>query len=115
MKSITSLFLASLASAALAAEPAALKLTETIPLPGVKGRFDHFAIDTTGKRLYLSCGEGILDSVEQTTPDTYARVSQTPTAPGARTCYFDPALDRLYLAVPDHGSQKAELRIYQPR
>ena len=29
----------------VAESQAALKLAQTIPLPGVKGRFDHFAID----------------------------------------------------------------------
>ena len=37
-----------------AAEPATLKLTQTIPLPGVKGRFDHFAIDAQGQRLFVA-------------------------------------------------------------
>jgi len=62
-----------------AADTSALKLVQTIPLPGVKGRFDHFAIDTKGQRLL---------------------VSNLPTAPGARTAFFTPDLDRLYLAVP---------------
>ena len=57
--------LASLASAAFAAEPAALKLTQTIPLPGVKGRFDHFAIDTAGQRLFLAAlGNNTLEVVD---------------------------------------------------
>jgi DNA-binding beta-propeller fold protein YncE len=33
---------------------AALKLIQTIPLPGVKGRFDHFAIDGKGHRLFVA-------------------------------------------------------------
>ena len=43
-----------LLSGALAQEPAALKLIKTIPLPGVKGRFDHFALDAKGKRLFVA-------------------------------------------------------------
>jgi hypothetical protein len=31
-------------------------------------------------------------------------------APGT----FSPDLDRLYLAVPDRGNQRAEIRVYQP-
>src|SRR5207247_2221367 len=34
--------------AARTADSEPLKLIQTIPLPGVKGRFDHFAIDATG-------------------------------------------------------------------
>ncbi|HWW02514.1 MAG TPA: hypothetical protein VNZ64_22645 [Candidatus Acidoferrum sp.] len=81
----------------------------------ISGDTDDLFYDAARKRLYLSCGEGFIDTVEQTTPDTYTRVSQMPTAPGARTCYFAPGLDRLYLAVPDHGSQKAEIRVFQPQ
>jgi hypothetical protein len=75
---------------------------------------DDLFYDAARKRLYLSCGKGFLDTVEQANSDTYTRLSQTPTAPGARTCYFAPGQDRLYLAVPDRGSQKAEIRVYQP-
>jgi DNA-binding beta-propeller fold protein YncE len=31
-----------------------LKLVQTIPLPGITGDFDHFAIDLKGKRLFLA-------------------------------------------------------------
>jgi DNA-binding beta-propeller fold protein YncE len=37
-----------------AQEPPPLRLTQTIPLPGVKGRFDHFALDTKGQRLFVA-------------------------------------------------------------
>src|SRR2546425_12715682 len=37
-----------------AQEPTTLKLTKTIPLPGIKGRFDHFAIDAKGHRLFVA-------------------------------------------------------------
>ena len=35
-------------------QPATLKLVQTIPLPGVTGRFDHFAIDAKGHRLFVA-------------------------------------------------------------
>jgi DNA-binding beta-propeller fold protein YncE len=37
-----------------AQQPPTLKLIQTIPLPGVKGRFDHFAIDGKGQRLFVA-------------------------------------------------------------
>src|SRR5258705_8886374 len=37
-----------------AGEPGPRKLVETVPLPGVKGRIDHLAIDTKGKRLFVA-------------------------------------------------------------
>src|SRR5436190_1608897 len=41
------------AMAVRAAEPATLKLVKTIGLPDVKGRFDHFAVDIKGQRLFV--------------------------------------------------------------
>lgn len=49
--------------AAGAGEPA-LKLSKTIPLPGIKERFDHFGIDTTGRRLFVAAlGNNTLEVV----------------------------------------------------
>jgi DNA-binding beta-propeller fold protein YncE len=33
---------------------APLRLVQTIPLPGVEGRFDHFALDAKGERLFVA-------------------------------------------------------------
>ena len=50
-----------------AAAPAALKLTQTIPLPGVKGRFDHCVIDAKGNRLFVAAlGNNTLEVVDLT-------------------------------------------------
>src|SRR4051812_5088437 len=51
------LFLALVYSLSLfvsAEEPGLLRLIATIKLPGVTGRFDHFAIDTNGHRLFVA-------------------------------------------------------------
>src|SRR5438034_3610516 len=48
-----------------AAEPLTMKLTKTIPLPGVKGRFDHFAVDAKGRRLFVAAlGNNTLEVVD---------------------------------------------------
>src|SRR5882672_11391726 len=48
-----------------AQESAALKLTKIVPLPGVKGRFDHFAIDAKGGRLFVAAlGNHTLEVVD---------------------------------------------------
>src|SRR5882724_8165288 len=54
MMPLTVLLCCSFALCLRAQEPAALKLTKTIPLSGVKGRFDHFAIDAKGHRLFVA-------------------------------------------------------------
>jgi DNA-binding beta-propeller fold protein YncE len=48
-----------------AEDAAALKLTRTIPLPGVAGRFDHFALDVRGHRLFVAAlGNDTLEVVD---------------------------------------------------
>src|SRR2546428_14069795 len=42
------------ALAVYGAEATSLKLIKTIPLPEVKGRIDHLAIDVKGKRLFVA-------------------------------------------------------------
>lgn len=42
------------ASSLLAGEPSPLVLKTAIPLPGVKGRFDHFACDVAARRLIVA-------------------------------------------------------------
>ena len=54
MKPLALFLLYSIALCAPAQEPATLRLIKTIPLPGVKGRFDHFAIDVKGRRLFVA-------------------------------------------------------------
>jgi len=65
----SSLCLASLVFSAaqlvLAAPGNTLQLGHTIPLPGVKGRFDHFAIDTNTHRLFVAAlGNDTLEIVD---------------------------------------------------
>jgi hypothetical protein len=78
------------------------------------GDTDDLFYDAKRKRLYISCGEGSIDSIEQESADSYKPLAKVYTSPGARTCFFSPDLDRLYLAVPDRGNQKAEIRVYLP-
>src|SRR5437870_2704006 len=51
-----------------AQESSTLKLTKTIPLPDVKGRFDHFALDAKGQRLFVAAlGNDTLEIIDVTT------------------------------------------------
>jgi len=80
----------------------------------ISGDTDDLFHDARRKRIYLSCGEGFIDVVEQTSAENYQRVAKVSSAPGARTSFFSAELDRYYVAVPEGGSQKAEVRVYQP-
>lgn len=45
--------------------PPALKLVQTIPLPGVEGRIDHMAADTRGQRLFVAAlGNNTLEVID---------------------------------------------------
>src|SRR5215831_11583218 len=45
---------AALAPKAQFAQSSALRLAQTIPLPGVEGRIDHFGVDANGYKLFVS-------------------------------------------------------------
>ncbi len=48
-------------------KPNILTLIQTVPLPGVSGRFDHFAIDVKGHRLFVAAlGNNTLEVVDIT-------------------------------------------------
>jgi hypothetical protein len=79
----------------------------------ISGDTDDLFYDAKRKRIYISCGEGFIDVVAQGSPNNYQRTAHVPTASGARTCFFSPDLDRLCLAVPDRGNQRAEIRVFK--
>jgi len=80
----------------------------------IVGDTDDLFYDTPRKRLYVSGGEGFLDVFQEHAAGQFTRVAHLPTAAGARTSLFVPALNRLYLAVPHRGGQAAEIRVYEP-
>jgi hypothetical protein len=81
------------------------KRTESQP---IHGDTDDLFWDAKRSRLYVSCGEGFLDVLEG------AKRVSIATAAGARTSLYVPQLDRLFLAVPHRGAQRAEIRVYRP-
>lgn len=81
----------------------------------IVGDTDDLFYDAGRKRLYVSGGEGYLDVFEDRGANAFVRTAHIATAAGARTSLFVPELNRLYLAVPHRGSQKAEIRVYEAR
>jgi hypothetical protein len=74
---------------------------------------DDIYEDARRQRLYVSCGEGVVD-VLAFADATPRRIARIPTAAGARTSLFAPDQDRLYVAVPHRGAQEAEILVFQP-
>jgi len=81
----------------------------------IVGDTDDLFYDAARKRLYVSGGEGYIDVFQQENAIPFTRAAHMATAAGARTSLFVPELNRLYLAVPHRGAQKAEIRVYEPR
>ena len=78
----------------------------------IVGDTDDLFYDAARKRLYISGGEGFVDVFQNSEANSFARVAHMATAAGARTSLFVPDLNRLFLAVPHRGSQRAEIRVY---
>jgi sugar lactone lactonase YvrE len=77
---------------------------------------DDLFYDAKNKRLYASCGAGFLAVLRQRDADHYEPLETIPTAKVARTCFFDPVRERLYLIVPrQEGEEGPTIRVYQPR
>jgi hypothetical protein len=73
---------------------------------------DVFA-DARRHRLYVSCGEGVVDVFEQA-GEGYRRLARVPTASGARTSLFVPELDRLFVAVRARWNEPAAIWVFRP-
>jgi len=81
----------------------------------ISGDTDDLFFDGTLKRLYVSCGEGFVDVIDQRDADHYQLQERIPTRAGARTSFFSAELNEFYLAVPQRGNQPAEIRVFQPQ
>lgn len=80
---------------------------------GLSSDVDDVFYDRKRHCVYAICGAGKIDLIEQSDRDNYKTVSRIDTAEGARTGFFLPERDTLFVAVPHRGSQSAEIRCYQ--
>jgi DNA-binding beta-propeller fold protein YncE len=74
---------------------------------------DDVFVDASRHRVYVSCGEGIVDVLAQG-QDGYRRLARVPTVSGARTSLFVPELDRLFVAVRARWNEPAEIWVFRP-
>jgi DNA-binding beta-propeller fold protein YncE len=80
---------------------------------GISGDPDDIFYDSKRHRVYVICGAGKIDIVDQTDANTYKALTKISTVDGARSGLFMPEKDALFVAVPHRGSQRAEIRRYQ--
>jgi hypothetical protein len=77
------------------------------------GDADDVYVDTKRDRLYVICGEGVVDVIE-TRPGGYRSVARISTSAGARTGLFAPELDRLFVAIRESVAQPAAIWVFRP-
>ena len=80
-------------------------------LPTV-GDADDVFYDEKRRCIYVVGGEGAIEVIRQQSPDEYEPADRTMTTSGARTGYWWPSSDRLYVAAPAKGGQTAAVLVY---
>jgi DNA-binding beta-propeller fold protein YncE len=75
---------------------------------------DDVFVDARRRRVYVSCGEGVID-VFARVGSGYERIALVPTIAGARTSLFVAATDRLYLGVRASGAEPAAVWVFRPQ
>src|SRR6266496_421951 len=73
---------------------------------------DDIFYDAAHKLIFVIGGQGYIDIFSQQDADHYQPVTRISTAAGARTGLWVPGLNRLYVAAPHQGTQKAEIQVY---
>jgi DNA-binding beta-propeller fold protein YncE len=76
------------------------------------GDADDVFCDSKRHFIYVIGGEGVVEIFSQHDPEHYESVEKELTAPGARTGFFAPSADHLYVAVPHRGFQAAKILVY---
>jgi YVTN family beta-propeller protein len=77
------------------------------------GDADDVFVDAKRHRVYMSCGDGMVDVFDQTEAG-FRRLAQLPTVLGARTSLFVPGLDRLFVAVRARSGEPAAIWVFRP-
>lgn len=78
----------------------------------IAGKTDDLFYDSARHRIYVLTSMGFLEVFEQKDADHYNRIACYPTPPGSQTGLFVPEWGKLFAAVPAHGEQNAEIRVY---
>jgi DNA-binding beta-propeller fold protein YncE len=75
------------------------------------GDADDVFVDAKRRRAYVSCGQGYIDVFDIQNAE-YRRLARIPTMPGARTAYFAPSTDRLFLAARATPAEPAAIWVF---
>jgi hypothetical protein len=78
------------------------------------GDADDVFVDAKRHRVYVSCGEGVVDVLERRERG-YEHLGRVVTVSGARTSLWVPAADRLFVAVRASLRESAAVWVFRPR
>jgi DNA-binding beta-propeller fold protein YncE len=82
----------------------------------IPGDADDLFYDAKRKRVYVTCGAGILATISQIDADHHELLEKILTTKLARTCLWDSTSSGLYVVLPRHADQDGpEIRMYRPR
>jgi hypothetical protein len=98
--------------------PARLQVLDTVSGKVVQtlsavGDCDDVFFDGVRKRIYAIGGEGAISVFAQDDPNHYKEVGRIPTVKGARTGFFAPELNRLFVGVRKQGSARAMIQVFE--
>ena len=79
----------------------------------VCGDSDDVFADSTRRRVYVICGEGLVDTYDAS-GDEYTRLGRLKTSGGSRTGLYVPELDRLIIAIRANDNEPAAVWILRP-
>jgi YVTN family beta-propeller protein len=77
------------------------------------GDADDVFVDPKRRRAYVSCGEGVVDVLEQREAQ-FRSLARVPTVSGARTSLFVTELDRMFVAVRAKSNEPAAIWVFRP-
>jgi DNA-binding beta-propeller fold protein YncE len=81
----------------------------------IAGDTDDLFYDAATSRVYVIGGQGFVDVLARRDAGRYERVARVATAPGARTGLFVPEWNKLFVAVPNRGEQRAAVLIFDTK
>lgn len=107
MRTLAALFILVSSLAASSQTSTSLPLSKTIPLPGISGKFDHFAIDLAGHRLFAAAtGNHSVEVIDLKTDNVEQSIGGLGKPHGL---VWDQVTGSLYVA----DGSLAELRLYK--
>jgi DNA-binding beta-propeller fold protein YncE len=81
-------------------------------LPIVKG-VDDTAFDEANGRIY-SAGDGAMSVYQEIDANHYKLLGNVPTGPLGKTARLVPEINRMFIAVPQHGSTDPGIMVFKP-